>query len=593
MRLEMLGISTLVSAASRLKLKRAFAGCCRVLPSSPVCMPGATTPSICAVCTRRLQPHRHLVTGRRPFSLSRHTASAPSPQKANDGDEGGHGRHEGAEQRKGAMTRKLEQLSEEALESGGRSGRKFVQEAGFSQELKEQLERKIADADFRSENAAALAQANMPTSAPKHAREIAAAKPWSGKESVEDASLRMLNDAHKPLRVSPRTGSSRIPKRVDTGRSTNKPTTGARLANARDKASVYEDRLKGMTDEEREKFRQDMKARFQPHARAVATVQGLASLANERIEDAIARGQFKNLPNRGKKIERDYNASSPFIDTTAYLLNGIIKRQDIVPPWIEKQQEVLSTATTFRKRLRSDWKRHVSRMIASRGGSVDSQLKLAEEYAFAESLENPSKQHSETMNAVDKQGHLSQITIAGELKPATEDDDARMEEEIKVLEQSFNDDGTLKPPEQQVIVSTTPPDMSQQPPPPPARRPTVPPFRDPQWEKTELSYHTLAIQELNALTRSYNLMAPNLAKKPYFSLDRELQSCFAEVAPQVSAAIRERAFAPKVKGVEVVGHKAGSLLNKFSMDSAVQVYEERKPRYGFKEFWRDLFAPAK
>jgi hypothetical protein len=87
-------------------------------------------------------------------------------------------------------------------------------------------------------------------------------------------------------------------------------------------------------------------------------------------------------------------------------------------------------------------------------------------------------------------------------------------------------------------------------------------------------------------------MAPDLAKKPYFSLSRELQRCFSDVAPQIAAAIRERsALAPKLKGVEVIGHRAGSVLEKFSMDRASQVHDERKPQYGFKEFWRDLFAP--
>ena len=88
-------------------------------------------------------------------------------------------------------------------------------------------------------------------------------------------------------------------------------------------------------------------------------------------------------------------------------------------------------------------------------------------------------------------------------------------------------------------------------------------------------------------------MAPNLAKKPYFSLERELRNCFADVAPQVAAAIHARATAPKVKGIEVIGHRPGSVLDKFAMDGAGHVYDERKPQYGFKEFWRDLFAPNK
>ena len=49
-----------------------------------------------------------------------------------------------------------------------------------------------------------------------------------------------------------------------------------------------------MSDEERDKLRQELKDRFTPGARAMPnSIRGLAALANERIEDAIARGQFK------------------------------------------------------------------------------------------------------------------------------------------------------------------------------------------------------------------------------------------------------------------------------------------------------------
>ena len=354
----------------------------------------------------------------------------------------------------------------------------------------------------------------------------------------------------------------------------------------------------GLSAQEREKLRQEMKMRFAPAARtAPATVQGLASLANERIEDAIARGKFKNLP-RGQKIERDYNASSPFIDTTEYLMNKMIQRQEIVPPWIEKQQEVVSTASKFRSRLRADWRRHVARVISSRGGGLETKIRLAEGYAVAESLDNPPKKKTETLNAIDDSGHVSQITLAGKLKVApaaastppsadSTEEEATAEDEIKIMEQTFNDDGSLKPPEEQITITTEQP---SQPRPVLRRRPAVPPFRDSQWEQTEHAYHTAAISNLNSLTRSYNLMAPALARKPYFYLDRELRSCFADVAPQVPAAIKERALTPKIKGLEVVGHKPGGVLEKFSTDKASHVYDERKPQYGFRQFWRDLFG---
>lgn len=76
-------------------------------------------------------------------------------------------------------------------------------------------------------------------------------------------------------------------------------------------------------------------------------------------------------------MERDYNANSPFLDTTEYFMNKIIQKQEIVPPWIEKQQELVKSATVFRSRIRKDWKRHAARVIASKGGGLQEQVRRA------------------------------------------------------------------------------------------------------------------------------------------------------------------------------------------------------------------------
>jgi hypothetical protein len=347
----------------------------------------------------------------------------------------------------------------------------------------------------------------------------------------------------------------------------------------------------GMSEEEREQYHNEMKARFAPGARSIpATIQGLTSLANERIEDAIARGQFKNIP-KGMKIERDYNASSPFLDTTEYFLNKIIQKQEIVPPWIEKQQELVSAATKFRARLRNDWRRHAARMIASKGGSLDDQVRRAQEYAAAEAIKNPPRRKEETLNAVDSKDHMSQITLAGELKSASDSYhlSTTTKAQINIQETRVSEDGSdLAAPMSDITVTQG---LSPSLPPAFTVQPSLGLFRDPTWEATERSYHDLTIANLNSLTRSYNLIAPQLAQKPYFSLERELKACYAEVAPLVPGEIRERAMRPKVK-VEVIGHRPGSLLEKTFDVQKARVYDEnlKVKGYGFKQFWQDLWG---
>lgn len=269
-------------------------------------------PYICARCIRARNATfaRNAVIAR-DFSTSPPTFEA-SPD-ANELKDNTEGNSESKNEEKGALSRRLEQMSEEALETGGKAAQKAVGEAVFDEELRRELEERIANANFRNQHASALAQANLPERAGRGTRDIAGATPWSGTEAPEDTALRMLNDSIKPLKGPGLKGRAvRTPTKVDTGRPSKGSGRGQRVANARDRSSYYsfmKDNTMG--EAEKEQLRKEMKARFDPGARSLpATLQGLASLANERIEDAIARGQFKNLP-RGMKIERDYNASSP------------------------------------------------------------------------------------------------------------------------------------------------------------------------------------------------------------------------------------------------------------------------------------------
>lgn len=231
----------------------------------------------------------------------------------------------------------------------------------------------------------------------------------------------MLDDGHKRL---PGIRAPRIPQVSNLRPSPRKSTSpGERLANARDRTSIYAAAISNeMSEEERTQMRKELKERFSPASRPMpTTLQGLTSLANERIEDAIARGQFKNLPRgKGKQVERDYNASSPFLDTTEYFLNKIIQKQEIVPPWIEKQQELVKSVASFRGRLRNDWKRHAARTIASKGGSLESQIRRAQAYALAEERVNPLRPKIENLSKIDSQGNLSNVTVQETLSQPSE-----------------------------------------------------------------------------------------------------------------------------------------------------------------------------
>lgn len=437
----------------------------------------------------------------------------------------------------------------------------------------------------------------------------------------------MLDDSYKKLR-SPYKAPS-IPPKVNLRPAPKKNVSAAdRLAAARDKTSIYAiSQQNDMTEKEREKWRKELKDRFSPGARPMPTsITGLTSLANERIEDAIARGQFKNI-SRGKgiNVERDYNANSPFLDTTEYFMNKIIQKQEIVPPWIEKQQELVKAAATFRGRLRNDWRRHAARMISSRGGSVEDQMRRAKGYALAEEKVNPRPaRRVENFSSIASDGSLTTVTIeeriaAGvgvveeeqdEKHPAPSQQQQQQQVEIKVTEQpaetaplDASGSGSGSPTTSPSSSSSTMPPSA---PPPPPTSPTKPPdsvlpmahpFRDPAWQATEFGYHTLAVQSLNALTRSYNLMAPKIAQKPYFSLQRELDRCFADVAPTLANEIYERSRRPatKVRTMERKDPQGSGVRGRLGAQEwvgheGVIRDEGQEKHYGFKQFWREMFG---
>lgn len=367
----------------------------------------------------------------------------------------------------------------------------------------------------------------------------------------------MLTDSYKPLRGN---GPVRIPRptgpniSVDLRMKKAAQNQGERLATARDRTSAYaSSQDPSLSEQEKGQMRSVLKEQFTPGARPMpATIQGLASLADRRITDAIAQGKFRNIPRgKGKNTERDHLANSPFLDTTEYFMNKIIQKQAIVPPWIEKQQELVKAATVFRNRLRADWKRHVVRVIASKGGTLEEQIRSARGYSAAEAA------------------IASKVTCSSQNKDEKADF-AGAETPSKISESPAH------------TTATTSEDPF----------PSFP-FRDPSWESLEKAYHVLAIASLNNLARDYNLQAPTLAKKPYYSLSRELASCFADVAPLVPAELLARAsYGSNVQGGEekmVEKPLRLGILERWAGQKA-RVVDSKKAHYGFRQFWNEVWG---
>lgn len=101
----------------------------------------------------------------RRFSAACHlNQTSPSPTaKAEDKN----GSKE--EEKDSPMGRRLAQMTEDAMLEGGRSAHRNIEQAGFSEELKNELAERIAATSFRSQYAAAHSIVEMPVCDPYHA----------------------------------------------------------------------------------------------------------------------------------------------------------------------------------------------------------------------------------------------------------------------------------------------------------------------------------------------------------------------------------------------------------------------------------------
>ena len=112
---------------------------------------------------RRTQFRRFLSRTTFRNETERFSKSQTLPHPAEEGLDGYYEAHsQSGKEESGAMSRRLEEMTEKSVDGGGRSAQKAVEEAGFSDELRRKLEARIEDSKFRSEHAADFAQLNMP-----------------------------------------------------------------------------------------------------------------------------------------------------------------------------------------------------------------------------------------------------------------------------------------------------------------------------------------------------------------------------------------------------------------------------------------------
>lgn len=74
--------------------------------------------------------------------------------------------------------------------------------------------------------------------------------------------------------------------------------------------------------------------------------QGFDRLVEDLIQEAIAKGDFENLPGTGKPL--NYRPEIPYVDATTYKLNQILINNGYVPEWIKLEREIIQLKDEIR-----------------------------------------------------------------------------------------------------------------------------------------------------------------------------------------------------------------------------------------------------
>lgn len=264
----------------------------------------------------------------------------------------------------GVLKEQLEQLKEDAYLSNTHSKEMDLPDSlrGLQgedpdkyKELREKLERVAKE--FPRENQQTMSVANLPSYTDRTSKKLAASKPWTGEESPEEIAKRLAKDKNeKPNKII----------KVKLSRPLGKQE---RLHKA--KENVLDYRLAKHSKEDAPKKDDGWREMYQERLLGptclvsdtlVGVDNGIKALADQKIMEAQRRGDFDNIK-RGKPLDDSFTSQNAYIDRTEYHLNRIMKRQDAIPPWIEKQGSVDVELQQFRHDLDYMWTLRAVRLV--------------------------------------------------------------------------------------------------------------------------------------------------------------------------------------------------------------------------------------
>jgi hypothetical protein len=127
-------------------------------------------------------------------------------------------------------------------------------------------------------------------------------------------------------------------------------------------------------------------------------MNAIERIAEQRILEAIERGEFDHLPGAGKALDLDADNDVPPELRAAY---RILKNAGFVPPEIELRREIASAEQLLTQALSSDERQAASqrleflliKLAASRRGLRDAQVEAAYYDRLAQKVQSRTGDH--------------------------------------------------------------------------------------------------------------------------------------------------------------------------------------------------------
>jgi DnaJ family protein C protein 28 len=80
------------------------------------------------------------------------------------------------------------------------------------------------------------------------------------------------------------------------------------------------------------------------------TLEEWADLVSKRIEEAMRRGDFDNLPGRGKPLRLQHD---PFVPEEQQMAFKLLQNNDLTPNWIAERKEILRVNEQFGRQVQA------------------------------------------------------------------------------------------------------------------------------------------------------------------------------------------------------------------------------------------------